>query len=49
MIHTWSGVAMIVAAVIHLAIHWRWVTNVTTRFFLSLKPQPKLTVAPATE
>jgi preprotein translocase subunit SecY len=40
LIHTWSGVILIVAAVIHLAIHWRWVTNVTTRFFLSLKPQP---------
>ena len=49
MLHTWSGVAMIVAAVIHLAIHWRWVTNVTIRFFLSLKPQPELKVAPATE
>lgn len=28
-IHTWSGVAMIIAAVIHFAIHWRWVVKVT--------------------
>ncbi len=41
LLHTWSGVAMIVAAVVHLAIHWRWVKNVTARFFLSLRPQPE--------
>jgi hypothetical protein len=35
LIHMWSGVAMIAAA-IHLAIHWRWVVNVTARFFGSL-------------
>jgi hypothetical protein len=40
LIHTWSGVAMIVAAVIHFAIHWRWVTKVTAKVFRSLKPQP---------
>jgi cytochrome b subunit of formate dehydrogenase len=39
LLHTWSGVVMIVAAVVHLAIHWRWVVNVTARFFLSLRPQ----------
>jgi hypothetical protein len=32
-IHTWSGVVMIVAAIIHFAIHWRWVVNVTKRVF----------------
>jgi cytochrome b subunit of formate dehydrogenase len=40
LIHAWSGVAMIVAAVVHFAIHWRWVKNVTSRFFLSLLPLP---------
>jgi cytochrome b subunit of formate dehydrogenase len=39
LIHTWSGVVMIAAAVVHFAIHWRWVKNVTRRFFLSLRPQ----------
>jgi len=33
LIHTWSGVAIAVAALVHSAIHWRWVTNVTGRFF----------------
>ena len=40
LIHTWSGVAMIVAAVIHFAIHWRWVTKVTRNVFRSLWPHP---------
>ncbi len=35
-IHTWSAVVMSVAAVVHFAIHWRWVVNVTRRFFQSL-------------
>src|SRR3972149_574420 len=30
-LHTWSGVAMIAAAVIHLAIHWKWVTSMARR------------------
>lgn len=30
-LHTWSGVAMIITGVIHLAIHWRWVVNMTRR------------------
>jgi cytochrome b subunit of formate dehydrogenase len=33
LIHTWSGVTMIAAAVIHFTIHWKWVTKVTRRFF----------------
>jgi hypothetical protein len=40
LVHTWSGVVLIVAVAIHLAIHWRWIKNVTVRFFLSLLPQP---------
>ena len=29
LIHTWSGVLMTVAGMVHFAIHWRWVTKVT--------------------
>ena len=36
LVHTWAGVVMIVATVTHLAIHWRWITNVTSRFFQGL-------------
>lgn len=35
LIHTWSGVTMIIAASIHFAIHWRWVTKVTRNVFRS--------------
>jgi cytochrome b subunit of formate dehydrogenase len=41
LIHTWSGVVLSVAAVVHFTIHWRWIKNVTARFFLSLLPQPQ--------
>ncbi len=41
-IHTWAGVVMISAIVIHFWIHWRWVTQVTSRFFLSLWSKPKV-------
>jgi cytochrome b subunit of formate dehydrogenase len=30
-VHTWTGVAMIAAVVIHLAIHWKWVTSIARR------------------
>jgi hypothetical protein len=29
MIHTWAAVAMIIAALLHGIIHWRWITKVT--------------------
>jgi len=32
-IHTWAAVVLILAAVLHFAIHWRWITNVTRRIF----------------
>jgi hypothetical protein len=49
LIHTWSGVVMIVAAVLHFAIHWRWVKNVTKRFFLSLWQRPSLKETPVAQ
>lgn len=41
LIHTWAGTVLIAVAAVHFWIHWRWVKNVTARFFLSLLPQPK--------
>ncbi|MFN2163894.1 MAG: DUF4405 domain-containing protein [Candidatus Promineifilaceae bacterium] len=35
-LHTWGAVAMIIAALLHIIIHWRWIVNVTRRFWLSL-------------
>ena len=42
LVHTWSGTVMIIAAILHFAIHWRWVVNVTRRLFLSLWQRPRL-------
>lgn len=36
LVHTWSGVILIVAAVVHFAIHWHWATKVTAKVFRSL-------------
>ncbi|MBN2258893.1 MAG: DUF4405 domain-containing protein [Anaerolineaceae bacterium] len=33
LIHTWSGILMIVAAVVHFAIHWQWVIKTGRRLF----------------
>jgi hypothetical protein len=35
-LHTWGGVAMILAAGIHLAIHWQWITSMTRRIWKEL-------------
>ena len=32
-IHTWAGVALILAAIAHLYIHWLWITKVTAKMF----------------
>jgi cytochrome b subunit of formate dehydrogenase len=45
LVHTWSGVVLISSAVVHFAIHWRWVKNVTARFFLSLVPTARASQA----
>jgi hypothetical protein len=46
LIHTWSGVVMIIAAAVHFAIHWQWITKVTRQFFLSLLPQKRTNGVP---
>lgn len=35
-LHTWSGVVLIIAAVLHFSIHWKWITKVS-RKILALK------------
>jgi len=38
-LHTWSGVTLILAAMAHFAIHLGWITKVTSHFFSM--PRPK--------
>lgn len=33
LIHTWSGVVVTAAAILHFAIHWRWVTKVLSKYW----------------
>ena len=40
-VHTWSGILMIVAAVLHFTIHWGWVFKVTRKILRSLNPIPR--------
>ncbi len=38
-LHTWGGIAMIVAAIIHLGIHWSWVIRMARRTWNELTGQ----------
>ena len=40
-LHTWGGVVMILAAVIHFAIHWNWVVKVSRGVLTGLKQSPR--------
>jgi len=40
-VHTWAGVAMIVAAVTNFAIHWSWVTRVTRKILGAAIPDTR--------
>ena len=33
LIHTWSGIAMIIAASLHFGIHWKWVIKVVGKYW----------------
>jgi hypothetical protein len=47
MIHTWSGVVIIIAAILHFAIHWRWVVNVTKKVYTrAAQTAPAMTTKP---
>jgi cytochrome b subunit of formate dehydrogenase len=35
LIHTWAAVILIASAVIHFAIHWKWITKVTRNLMRS--------------
>jgi hypothetical protein len=48
LIHTWAGVVLGVAAILHFAIHWRWAKNVTIKLVKSLGTDWTLQKVPAT-
>jgi cytochrome b subunit of formate dehydrogenase len=42
LIHTWAGISLIAAVIIHLAIHWKWVTKVTRKMLGMALPAPSV-------
>jgi hypothetical protein len=38
-IHTWSGVVMISAVILHFGIHWKWVVKVVGKYWKALTGQ----------
>ena len=46
LIHTWAGVTLIAAAVVHFAIHWKWVTKVTRSVVTAGLPGRERTASP---
>ncbi|MBE7471915.1 MAG: DUF4405 domain-containing protein [Anaerolineales bacterium] len=40
--HAWIGVTILAGAVIHVALHWRWVTCLAGRFFSGTSAQARL-------
>lgn len=33
MIHTLSGFVFVLAAILHIALHWKWISNITVKMF----------------
>ncbi|MCD4666551.1 DUF4405 domain-containing protein [archaeon] len=32
-IHKWAGIIMVLIALIHIILHWKWLTNITKNSF----------------
>jgi len=35
LIHTWTGIGMLIGVLLHLVIHWKWITKVSKKFLTS--------------
>ena len=42
LLHTWAGVALISAALIHFVIHWKWVTKVSHKMIAMAFPSQRV-------
>jgi hypothetical protein len=41
-IHDWAGVAILIGAATHIALHWKWISCVADRFFKKLARQARI-------
>jgi len=37
MLHTWGSILLIVASLVHIALHWSWIKNITAKMFGKMK------------
>ncbi len=44
LVHTWSGILLISSALLHIAIHWRWLVRVTSGVLAEVALNAKLAV-----
>ncbi|MBW2966420.1 DUF4405 domain-containing protein [Candidatus Woesearchaeota archaeon] len=40
-IHDWAGIIMVLLVIIHLALHWKWIVNMTKNLFSKKKIEKK--------
>jgi hypothetical protein len=40
MLHTWGGISLIIAALLHIYIHWGWIVKVTQKMWRSVGQRP---------
>lgn len=40
LLHTWSGVSLSIGAILHIVLHWQWITNITSKMFGSRRVKP---------
>lgn len=38
LVHTWSGVIMAMAALLHFLLHWKWIVNITGKILFGKRP-----------
>ena len=41
-LHNWIGLAMLAGVTLHLALHWKWITCVSRRYFKKLARQARI-------
>ncbi len=42
LLHTWSGITMSMAAILHFTLHWKWIVNVTKKMFSTPRARPSI-------
>jgi hypothetical protein len=42
LLHTWAGVTLMIAALVHIAIHWKWITKVSGKMVTLALPSKQI-------